>query len=384
MCRRVIALTMVLSMVSWPAFAQDSVQIEATETIDLVAVAPRGARGETYLLDNLDLIADADLAALLGWQGASAHVHILNNLGGMPNDAAGTLQGINNIEVASQRLRLFEAWIEQRLGARTTVRAGLYDLNSEFYSNDASGLLLAPAFGVGSEIAATGTNGPSIFPSTALAVRVDQGLGDAGYARVALLNAAAGTLGDPQGVNLRFDQGALLIGEAGILGEGVKLSVGGWGYTRRHEDLADTDAAGDPLKRDAWGVYALAEARLSEREGAPAVSVFARAGISDGRTTVFKGGWQAGVLIGTIFAGREDAQLSFGVNQGYLSRGYRRLLADGGTRSLPAETAIELTYSDRLAPWLVVQPDIQLILNPGGEADRGRAWVTALRTTIEF
>ena len=80
---------------------------------------------------------------------------------------------MNNIEVAETRFKVYEAWIEQGFGdGRVSLRAGLYDLNSEFYTNDAAGALIAPPFGIGSELSATGPNGPSIFPSTALAVRL--------------------------------------------------------------------------------------------------------------------------------------------------------------------------------------------------------------------
>lgn len=367
-----------------PVLAKDAVQISLVETVDVVAVSG-GSGDDVFLLDNLDVVADLDLDALLGWRGGQAHVHVLNNLGSVPNDRAATLQGVNNIEVASQRLRLFEAWVEQRLSARTSVRIGLYDLNSEFYANDAAGLLIAPAFGVGSEIAATGANGPSIFPSTALAVRIDHQLDDKGrYARFALLNAAAGTLGDPQGVNLSFDSGALLIGEFGVASEAGKLGIGGWGYTDRHDDIDTADAAGDPVQRTAWGIYAIGEIRLRGGEDVAGLTAFARIGLSDGRTTPFRGGWQAGLLVTQPIPGRADSQFSFGINQAYLSRGYRRLLTADGIDSVAAETAFELTFSDRVAPWLSIQPDLQLVINPAGERGRGAVLIAGLRTTFEF
>lgn len=373
-----------IAMHASPASSQDAVQLSLTETVDVVAVSERSG-DDVFLLDNLDVIADLDLDTLLGWRGGQAHVHVLNNLGGVPNERALTLQGVNNIEVASQRLRLFEAWVEQRLSARTSFRAGLYDLNSEFYANDAAGLLIAPAFGVGSEIAATGVNGPSIFPSTALAVRIDHQLDDKGrYARFALLNAAAGTLGDPQGVNLSFDSGALLIGELGVASEAGKLGIGGWGYTDRHDDIDAVDAAGDPVQRTAWGIYAVGEIQLRSREDAAGIAAFARIGRSDGNTTPFRGGWQAGLLVTQLIPGRADSQLSFGINQAYLSRGYRRLLAADGIDSVAAETAFELTFSDRIAPWLSIQPDLQLVVNPAGTRGRGAVLVTGVRTTFEF
>lgn len=367
------------------AYAEELFQISFTETVDVVSVSAGNGGSDQFVLDNLDVVADLDLDRLVGWRGGQAHVHVLNNLGGIPNDRAATLQGVNNIEVPSQRLRVFEAWIEQRFGDHTSVRVGLYDLNSEFYSNDAAGLLIAPAFGVGSEIAATGANGPSIFPSTALAVRVDRQLDAAGsYGRLAVLNAAAGTLGDPQGVNLSFDSGALLVGEVGIVNDRGKLGLGGWTYTARHDDVDAVDAMGEPLRRRAWGGYAIGELQLRDREGAPGIAAFVRAGVSDGRTTPFRGGWQAGLLMTRAIPGRADSQLSFGVNQAYLAHGYRRLRARDGVATVPAETAFELTYSDRLAPWLSVQPDLQLVVDPAGEAGRGAVFVAGLRTTFEF
>ena len=156
------------------------VQLAADYTLDLVAVDAADRGSGTALLDNLNVTADFDLDGLIGWRRATAHVHVLNNFGGMPNNRANTLQGIDNIEVASQRLRLFEAWLQYGLGSNASARVGLYDMNSEFYANDAAGTLLAPAFGVGSEIAATGPNGPSIFPSTALALRLEPRVGEQG------------------------------------------------------------------------------------------------------------------------------------------------------------------------------------------------------------
>src|SRR4051812_42332081 len=40
-------------------------------------------------LDNLDVIADVDLAKAVGWRGATLHAYVLNNSGGAPNDVAG-------------------------------------------------------------------------------------------------------------------------------------------------------------------------------------------------------------------------------------------------------------------------------------------------------
>lgn len=328
-------------------------------------------------LDNLDLIADLDLGRLVNWPGASLHAYGLNNAGGAPNDVAGTLQGFNNIEVARPRLRLFELWLQQSFGDRGSIRAGLYNLNSEFYTSESSGLLIAPPFGIGSELAATGPNGPSIFPSTALAARADVKLGGSGYVRAAVFNARAGVPGDPGGVDWGFDDGVLTIAEAGITGD-ARLSAGAWRYSHRQNDIRDGSL------RRAYGAYVLGEQKVYSAPSGAKATLFIRAGVSDGDTTPFKGGWQTGMLITQPFASRPDSAVSIGLQQGLLSDKFRANLREEGVRPARAETGIELTYSDKVHPRVTVQPDIQWIRSVGGDLDARGRWIATLRVQIDL
>lgn len=357
-----------------------AVTFSAAYTGDVIGTVQGGLSKRGRYLDNIDLVMDVDLAELAGWNGATMHFDILNNSGGTPNDDAGTLQGVDNIEVASQRLRLFEAWFEQSFGD-SSIRAGLYDVNSEFYSNDAAGLLMAPMFGIGSEIAATGPNGPSIFPSTALAIRFDTKVFDKGYIRAAALNASASVLGDPDGVDFHFHDGLLLIAEAGYVAEG-KVAVGVWGYTEKQDDIRELDINGDPVQRNAQGAYLLLEHPLGHGDGAPAA--FFRAGVSDGKTTPFKGGWQAGVLFEQVIPSRPASQVSFGFGQGILSTGYKANQTDLGTSMDDAEWQMELTYSDEILPGVTLQPDLQYIRRPSGDRSIKDAVIAGLRLSISL
>ena len=165
--------------------------LAAEYTADVTGVVSGGVQSGSRYLDNLSVELDGDLDQALGWRGARLHMSGLYNGGGEPNALAGTLQGVDNIEVGAQGARLFEAWIEQDLGGAATLLAGLYDLNSEFYATEASGLLLAPPFGIGSELASTGPNGPAIFPSSSLAARLRIGDMETFYAQAAVVNADA-------------------------------------------------------------------------------------------------------------------------------------------------------------------------------------------------
>ncbi len=383
MSARLTVLAVGLALAAGAAQADETppVSLAAVYTADLTAVrggpAPRSGR----FLDNLDLTFDADLEQVAGWKGATLHAYVLNNSGGAPNDVAGTLQGVDNIEVTTPRLRLFELWVEQAAGP-ATLRAGLYNLNSEFYVNDSAAGLIAPPFGIGSELAATGPNGPSIFPSTALGARLNVQL-DGGYLRVAVLNAMSGVIGDPGGVDWSFGDGVLAIGEAGVEGP-VRLSAGAWRYSRKQDDIRAVDASGAPLRRTAQGAYVLGEARVAGTDEGPATTAFVRAGASDARTTPFKGGWQAGLKVERLIASRPDGVLSVGVQQGVLSGAFRANLRDGGARPGRAESGVEITWADKIGEHVTLQPDLQWIRHAGGERGAKDRWVAALRVKIEL
>ncbi len=359
-----------------PAELARPVQFSLSYTADVTGVVDGGLARRGRFLDNLDLVMDVDLERAMNWRGASAHVDVLNNSGGIPNDDAGTLQGVDNIEVPSQRLRLFEAWVEQSFGD-SSLRLGLYDLNSEFYANDSAGLLIAPAFGIGSEVAATGSNGPSIFPSTALAARYHAQFHDDYFFRAAVLNADAGVLGDPGGVDISFDGGVLLIAEGGVEGA-RKLAFGAWRYSERQDNIRE------PSQDIAQGVYFVFEQPLNDPDGERATRAFLRAGVSDGETTPFAGGWQAGVLIERVTAGRPDSVFSFGFNQAILSDGYRQNQIDLGAPISRTELQIEITYADKILPQVTLQPDLQWIRRPSGDRSIEDALVAGVRVSVEL
>jgi porin len=370
-----------------PALADegDAVDLAAEVTVDFATVAAGDGDRKLRALTNVTVTGDFDLDRLIGWHGAAAHVHVLDNRGARPNDAAGTLQGVNNIEVPKAGLRLFEAWLEQGFAGGASLRLGLYDVNSEFYANDAAGLLIAPPFGIGSELAATGPNGPSIFPSSALSARLNVPFADgAGYVRVAGVNARASTIGDSGGVDFSFRDGLLAIAEAGWDRDGWKLSLGGWRYTKNPRNIYETGPDGEPLRRVSQGAYAVVEHDLLPEGASRQVTAFLRAGLSDPHTTPYTGGFQAGVLVAPALLGRKESQFSLGVNHAWISNHFRDEVAASGGRPVRGESMVEVTYSDALAQWLSIQPDILWVRDPGGDRGARNAVVGTVRLTFSF
>jgi porin len=313
---------------------------QAIYTADLVAT-PSGP-GRAWVLDNLDLVGDLDLHALTGARGATLHADVLVNGGGQPDGALGTLEGLDNIEVARPRARLFEAWLQQDFGdGRGSVRAGLYDLNSEFYATEASAQLIHPAFGIGTELSTAGSGGPSIFPSTALAIRLRWQDGYGRYVQAAVLDAKAGTLGDPGGVDLSLAEGALGIVQVGG-GEASRWALGAWRY-------GAGDGAGTPGAR---GVYGLWEHDLAA-DGARRTTLFVRGGVAGGGAPV-RASLQAGAMRTGVWPHRPDSQLSIGVHAAR---------AHGGESS---EFGVEAAYADKVTQRLTLQPGLQYVSAPDG------------------
>jgi porin len=332
-----------------------------------------GRRGSAFL-DLLSIVGEADLGRAV--PGLLAHVHVENTSGGAPNNALGTARGFDNSEVDRQRLRLYEAWVEQSFSGGS-VLLGFYDFNSEFNATASSGLFLGPGFGISTEISGATANGPSIFPSTGLGLRARLLPSEGNYIQAAVINARIGVPGDPGGAQFDFGQGVLVAGEAGFTRQATRVALGAWRYSRPIEDSRSTS------KDDhTQGAYVLIEQRLGG-EGAPTTG-FLRAGISDGRTGDFAGGLQAGVSLAPALRGRPDSAFGLGVDHVAFSDGYRRDQLTAGGQASGGETALELTYADRLFGPVFVQPNLQFVFNPEGDPQRDIASVATVRFTVEF
>ena len=260
------------------------------------------------------------------------------------------------------------------------------DLNSEFYVDEPAALLLSPQSGIGSEFAATGPGGPSIYPQTSLAIRLALQPAKNTYLLAGLFDARVGDAGDKGGVDTSLDDGVIEVVEGGWRVEGgSKLAFGAWRYSKAQDDLFDTRPGGAPVGRTSGGAYMLAEKLFIDGgDKGRSVTGFLRAGFSDGNTGPFKSSWNAGVMIGHAVMSRPDSQLSIGIDQATLGDSYRAASAAGGTPLAASETHFEITYSDKIAPHLTLQPDLQYLIDPGGRGGGKNAVVAILRLTADF
>jgi porin len=372
----------------WPMAVLSAAADEAGSGFELGAVYTGevwsnagGLDQGTRYLDNLDLQVTADLNRLIGWPGAKAFAYGLYNNGHtFSGELAGDLQGISNIETGVQAFKLYEAWIDQSFGGgQGSLRVGLYDLNSEFDAGNVRALFINSSHGIGPDFSQAGENGPSIFPATSLAARINWSFENGVYLRGAVLD---GVPGDPEHpkrttIDLSSDDGVLWVAEAGLAEDSGRLwSLGVWGFTARFDDL--TEAV---THRDNRGVYAAVEETLmSKEDGGPfTLAGSLRVGLANDDINPLSSFAGASLVATGVIDARPDDQLGLAVAVANTGSKFRSQIADAGGDPAAREINLELTYRAQVTEWLALQPDLQWVINPGADETIEDVFAAGLR-----
>lgn len=370
-------------------------------------------QGGVYL-GNLDMTFTLHTWRLSRWDLGTFFLYGLVNHGGRPSERVGDAQVTDNIEAPSAA-KLFEVWWQRAFfDERASFLVGLYDVNSEFYVVESAELFMNSSFGIGPELALSGRNGPSIFPNTALAVRLKVEPRP-GYAFTAAVmdgdpGAAAGTH-----IHLNAADGVFFIaqvsrswsrrGQEGAdeslaptlrrrVGrtidqspEYLKLTLGTWLYSQEQIDFAPSIVSRQPvLKTGHPGLYLLAEfdATALSRLDARGLSTFLQLGWSDGDVGPLVGYTGAGVVYTGLIPFRPIDTLGLAAAIAYNGSGFDVVSRVEGERPAFGEATLELTYRAYPARWFSVQADLQYVIHPGGLESRPDALVAGLRFVVEL
>lgn len=344
---------------------------EVAYTADTLTVARGGVGNNVRYLDNLDLLLTADMERLFGLPRSTLHLYGLYNNGtGFTDGVAGDAQGISNIETGIEAARLYEAWLEYAgASERWSVKSGLYDLNSEFDALEASSLFMGSAHGIGTDIAQTGRNGPSIFPTTSLSLRLQTRISEHMIWRGAVLDGVPGDPDKPTRTAVRLGKGdgALLINELDYTAGRARLISGIWHYTGRFEDHAHAPGS-EPMvsKGSNTGLYLRGEALLSGAPEQRNARGFFRLGKADGRFNTFGGFFSLGVTGTGMIPARPQDETGIALAWAETSRDYQRAAGDTPNCACAGrEVVLELTHRVVINDILAIQPNLQYVVNPG-------------------
>ena len=400
--------------------ATGPVKLTLTYTGDLAGDVRGGARtGATYMA-RIGLIGDADLHTLIGWRGATAHISVHEIVGeGLSQHRTGNLLTVSGIE-AEPALRLFNLWIEQKIG-RASLRVGQFTAGQEFAISPTANLFVNATFGWPASFATDLPSGGPAYPLAAPGARLAITPDARTVIRLAVFagDPAGRGGGDPQRRDLHGLNGLRLAGRPFLIGEvqhatpgadpALIVRAGGWLHLNDVADLTrDADggslaapgSSGQPLQhRGNIGLYGIADLRLWRSAAAPGRSVrgFLRGSFSPSDRNAIDLYVDGGVAMTAPLRSRPDDMVGIGLAVARMSPRLRdltraQIAAGAAAGPLPdAEGVVELSYLAQLRPGISVQPNVQYVVHPGGGAAAadgiGRvpdALVIGVRTAARF
>ena len=318
--RRLMMTTVCFAALAVPARADDAQPAEETPaanlqlafTGDIWSNTSGGLDEGTVFVDIVNAQLSLDLEKLTGWQGAQAFVYGLYTNGNSISALTGDFNGISNIETGVEAARLVEAWVDQSFAdGKGSLRVGLYDLSTEFDAGEVRALFLNPGHGIGTDFSQTGVNGPSIWPVTSFAARVNYNFDDGVYLRGTIADGVPGDPAHPKRttIDFRSGDGALLAAKAGIAREGRLWSVGLWTYTEDFPDLVTAQTHSN------FGGYAAMEEQLLSSAAGDAfnLSGSVRAGFANDDVNPLSSFLSATVVATGLIPSLPEDQIGLGV-----------------------------------------------------------------------
>jgi porin len=354
----------------------------------------------------LNVAADVNLDKAAGWKGATFHTGLL-----LPHGRSITDNYVGDSYVASNldadgELHLFELWLEQSFAEdKFSVRLGQMAVDQEFAFTEQGALFNSSAFGWFPIFGATAP----VYPQGAPGVRLKWNTCEQSYLQFAVVDGDIDPNADnTHGVKTKFNEGALILGEAGYNwdnnGKAGSVKLGAW-YHTAHTDHVRTDDTGlslaDPLTsgtpesiKGNWGLYAAAEQVLwkesDDKDSEQGLGVFGRVGYEPSDRNFLGFYAEGGVTRTGLLPGRDDDVSGIGIAYGRVSSDTRGFVEDDkffnatGSAVPDHEMVIEAEYQINVRPGLVVQPGVQFIVHPGGSSATKDATIIGLRTIIDF
>ena len=392
-------------------------------------------------------IVDADLEKLVGWSGAAFHASI-HQIQGTQFSAYNldNLMTVSGIE-APPSTRLFNLWVEQKLGNQINLRVGQFTAAQEFLVSQNANLFVNSTFGWPVLTAQDLPSGGPAYPEATPGVRLQFTPNDQLTLRAAVFNGDPAGPGsgspverDPFGLSFRVNDPPFFIVELAYaygqeqLGSARENPNQEGNSTRAAARQSSASDLPGTIKIGAWvDTGSFADQRLDAQGGLLAVSGgpplqhwgnYAFYGVIDQTLWRLPGGSDRGLsffLRGTAapsdqnlidlyvdggftfkgpIASRPDDTIGLAIALGRVSpqaTAYDRdVIAITGT-PMPVrdfESVIELTYQWQLANNWSVQPDLQYILHPGANIPNPlnpnsatpipNALVIGMRTTMKF
>ena len=402
------------------ALKNKGIDIGITSIDEVFGVLSGGVRRQGSYEGQLEFTLDADLAKLIGWKGATTHVTVLDirDSGRNVIQNTGSISDPSNID-ALPTVRLYDAWFQQEIGDRLTVRVGQILADGEFMTAPSTAGLVNGTFGWDDLLGANMLNGGPAYPLAVPGAMLEAKLTDSIKLKSALFSgnsAGSGCTKQPQecdlyGTTFSTTGGALVMSELQFavnqgkdaVGLPGTYKLGGWLASADFNDLhfgisgagttvsLGSDPSATPLKHSGdGGIYAVADQTVW-RGNQQSLSLFLRGGYAPPDRNLVTYYVDGGAALKGPVSGRPDDVLTLAVAYAKISPDAAAADRDAASVVRDYETVFELDYSARIAPWWTIQPDVQYVIHPNGGQNPtdptrriGNAFVTGIRSTVKF
>ena len=367
------------------------VTLGLTDSENLLANLAGGVKQGATMQGVTTATLDLDTAKAFGLPGGTFHISALQIHGqSLSGPYLDNLQGANGNE-APGATRLWELWYDQASpGGRFDIKIGQQSIDNEFLVSQYSGLFVNTMAGWPLIPSTDLYGGGPAYPLSSLGIRL-QAKPTAALTLLAGVfddNPGGGAFTDDaqrldrSGALFNLNTGALFIAEAQyatrIGGFAGTYKLGGWYDTGAFPDqnistnglpLNDPAGSGTPLMhRGNFSLYAVADQTVwqSTADGARTLNLFGRIMGAPEDQNLVSFFFNGGLTLTAPFPSRpkDQAGIDFGI--GRVSSQASAYAQGSGNPARGTEELIELTYQAQITGWLVLQPDMQYIVNPGG------------------
>lgn len=364
------------------------IDFEASMIFDIVSNFSGGIRTGTEYPHLFNLQLTLDLGKLIGLEGGEVFALGQFEQGQLPSASlVGDYQGVDNIAIASGIAQLSQLWYRQSmLEGRFSVQIGQLDYLYTFASPTAGSLFINN----GMNYPATTNISVPFYPNQSFGIvlegkPVDQVELSLGIYDGTIPPAVGAPRDDftSSGPKTFFDNvaGYFVAGEADFMWklpgerEGM-IALGGWGHTGEFPKFGGGTQSG------MQGFYGYVQQTLwladENDQSGPGMTAYLMGGVTQQSVNPTAWSLSGGLEWQGPIDGRPQDTAGFGF-------ALVRFTDDTTLFPKPYECTLEAFYILQVTPWLSIQPDLQFVIDPGGNAvAKSDALVGILRFTVNF
>ncbi len=374
-----------------PALDEHGVTLTLNDSENLLGNLSGGVKQGATLQGVTTATLEVETGKAFGLAGGMLHVSALQLHGqGLSGPYLDNLQSANGNE-GENGTRLWELWYDQAFDHDLAdIKVGQQSIDNEFMVSSYSGLFVNTMAGWPLLPSADLYGGGPAYPLATLGARLQARLSPSTTLLAGVFDDNPGGGGfstnaqarDGNGALFNLNTGALWIAELQystmIGGLSGTYKIGYWYDSGSFPDqrfgtdglsLANPASNGTPWPhRGNDSLYGVLDQTIwqSSRDKARSVNIFARIMAAPTAQNLISFAFNGGVTMTAPWPGRDNDQIGIDFGLGKISPRAATLDRAAGLPARGTEDLFELTYQAQLTGWLIVQPDLQYVINPGG------------------